>query len=194
MLVKLTSSMLRRSTTTLLLLSGVVLAAAVSAANLTPEDFFGTYVGRAQVYDADGHLEGERDVDVLIEGEKRGGFRTTTVVVELVEGRRDVQGVKRSVIESRFAPGSGALFLESERGSLFSKRKAPDPLAGDALRWARVKGSTLTMVSFGILEDGRYELQITDRTLTKDGIDLSYRRYVDGTFVRSIKGATIKVD
>ena len=72
------------------------------------------------------------------------------------------------------------------------KKKDPDLMAGDALRWARIKGQTLSLYSFAIEPDGRYQLQITDRTLAGGGIDLHFRRYVDGIVVMfSLKGEYI---
>lgn len=157
-------------------------------------DFFGVYVGVAQVLDASGGLVGERHLDLVIEPEKSDGFETTNIVLTLVDGRRDVQGVRRNVVRSAFSYEGDGVYLVSERGSLFSKKKVPDPIAGDALRWARIKGDTLSTLSFAIEPDGRYELQIAERMLTDKGLDLEFRRYVDGVVVRTVTGSTVRVE
>lgn len=180
------------------LLVGLVIASAVPMAaiaqDLKLEDFFGVYVGVARVLDAQGEVVGERHLDMVLESDKRDGFQTTTIVVTLVDGRRDVRGVQRDVVRSSFSHEGDGVYLVSERGSLFSKRKDPDPIAGDTLRWARIKGNTLSLLSFGIEPDGRYELQITDRTRTETGIDVNFRRYIDGVVVRTVAGSTVEVE
>ena len=45
-----------------------------------------------------------------------------------------------------------------------------------------------------VLEDGRYELQIYDRSLTDIGIDISFQRIVDGAVVRRIAGTTARAN
>ncbi len=179
----------------------VILATVVAAAPLATAaqdrplaDFFGVYVGVAQVMDATGQSVAERHLDLEIKPEKPDGFETTNIVLTLVDGRRDLPGVRRNVIRSAFSHEEDGLYLVSERGSLFSKKKVPDPIAGDVLRWARIKGDTLSTLSFAIELDGRYELQIAERTLTDKGLDLDFRRYVDGALVRSVTGSTVRVE
>jgi len=176
----------------------LVVAASVStlaiADDLPLEEFFGVYVGVAEVLDEKGQAIGERHVDMVVEPDKRDGFKTTTIAVTLADGQRDKPGVKRDVVNSAFVFDGDGVYLASERGSLFSKKKDPDLIAGDVLRWARIKDRTLSLFSFVIEPDGRYELQITDRTLTAAGIDLSFRRYLDGIVVRTVAGRTVRVD
>lgn len=44
-----------------------------------------------------------------------------------------------------------------------------------------------------VLDDGRYELQQYDRTLTGQGMELVFRRLRDGEQARTVKGRGVKV-
>ena len=44
------------------------------------------------------------------------------------------------------------------------------------------------------LEDGRYELQVYDRTLTDIGLDIKFQRIVDGEVMRQITGTTARAN
>jgi len=162
--------------------------------DLPLEDFFGVYVGRAQVFGPEGTVVEERDLDIVITPGKRRGFHIDWITVRLVDGRRDVPGVKRRRLQSVFEDEQDGRFVEDMRGSLFAKRKKRDLMAGDALRWARILGNTLSVYSFGILEDGRYEMQVYQRTRTDLGLDIRFRRVVDDELTRSISGSAVKVE
>jgi hypothetical protein len=56
------------------------------------------------------------------------------------------------------------------------------------------KGDSLTVYSFVILEDGRYELQAYERRRTADGLDLAFERIVDGTVVRRMSGHAVRAE
>ena len=83
-------------------------------------------------------------------------------------------------------------YLARQAYDPFTERRQPDPLGGDALRWATVTGDTLRTYSLAILDDGTYELQTYDRTLTPDGIRLDWRRSVDGQVVRQATGHAVR--
>ena len=162
--------------------------------DLPLSEFFGVYVGRAQLFGADGSVAQERDLDIVIQAGKRGGFRIDWVTVKLVDGRRDLPGVKRWQASSVFEGQEDGRFVEDTRGSLFAKKKKIDLLAGGSLRWARVIGATLNVVSFAILEDGRYELQTYKRIRTETGLDIEFRRIVDDELAYSLSGSAVKVE
>jgi hypothetical protein len=61
-----------------------------------------------------------------------------------------------------------------------------DPVAGVAA-WAYIAGRTLTVNVMAVLDDGRLERQIYDRTLTKDGLTLAYRRFLDDEIDRALE-------
>ena len=181
------------SSTTLFLILATLLFPSMAASQAL-EDFYGIYVGSARSYDGQGKLTGERDIDTLIEPASRKGFRIRWATVRLVDGRRDVPGVSRNVLESVFRGGDGAKFVEDIRGSLFEKKAKTNLLEGDPLRWARIKGRTLSVYSITIIPDGRYELQIYDRTRTDTGLTIRFRGYIDDVLQRSVEGTAIKVE
>jgi hypothetical protein len=169
----------------------LLLPASLRAAELA--DFFGVYVGTAEAEDLpDGPTE-LRDMDVIIQGFKEGGFRIDWVNVSLVDGRRDVPGVKRRAIGVLFEPSSDQdFFVEVQENNPFRVREETQPMQGDPVRWARIDGDTLQVCSFVVLDDGRYELQVYDRILTEDGMDIVFERIIDGEVVRRVVGHTVR--
>jgi hypothetical protein len=168
--------------------------AAWAAASLEP--FFGTYVGVAEVKDfRDGGEVMQRDMDIVIQPYKGGGFQIHWVNVSLVDGKRAVPGVERRVQTVLFEPAPDRdFFVEVAESSPFRERGETRPMHGDPVRWASLDDQGLHVYSFMVLEDGRYELQIYDRTLTDIGLGIRFRRIVDGALVREITGTTARAD
>jgi hypothetical protein len=159
------------------------------------ERFFGSYVGVAEVENKATGETRARDMDIVIEPHGEDGFRIHWVNVSLVDGRRDLPGVERRVQTVMFEPaGDGQLYLEKQEGSLFQEREQMRPMQGDPVRWAALADGTLHVYSFVVLPDGRYELQIYDRILTDEGIDIKFQRIVDGEVMREITGRTVRAD
>ena len=159
------------------------------------KSLMGTYLGRATVKDLEKNQTEEREIDVEISPFKGNGFRIRWVNVTLVDGRRDVAGVKRRVNESAFTPAKGKnWFVEVPENTVFGEREEVTPMGGDTVRWAVLDGSGLHLYALVVLEDGRYEFQTYSRRRTATGIDLYYDRVVDGKRLRSIEGKAIKVD
>ncbi len=175
----------------LLMLS--TLSSAVAASGAALEDFFGVYVGRAQVRDGDGTLLGERDLDITIEAGRMGGFKVSWISVELVDGRRDVLGVERHILESAFQAPKDGTYAEDTRRTLFATRGHSDLLKGDTLRWARIEGEVLSVFSLAVLPEGGYEVQAYERRLTEAGLDISFRRIVDDQVVLTVEGKAVRV-
>jgi hypothetical protein len=179
----------------LLLTLTMVCAAAPAARSASLEPFFGSYVGVAQVENLDGGEVRRRDMDIVIEPYKRGGFKIHWVNVTLVNGQRAVPGVERRVQTVLFEPAEDrAFFVEVQEGNPFREREETRPMRGDPVRWASLDDQGLHVYSFVVLEDGSYELQIYDRTLTDIGIDISFRRILDGRTVRQISGTTARAN
>jgi hypothetical protein len=167
--------------------------AADPAPSLKP--MMGVYLGRATVKDLDTGQAEERDIDVEVTPYERDGFRIRWVNVTLVDGRRNVPGVKRRVSELAFKPAKGrGFFVEAPQRNVFAEREEVQPMGGDPVRWAVQDAAGLHVHSFVILDDGRYELQTYSRKRTPSGIDLRYERVVDGRTVRTIEGKAVKVD
>jgi hypothetical protein len=160
------------------------------------EPFFGSYVGNAEVKDlrADGAVR-QRDMDIVIEPFKEGGFRIHWVNVSLVDGKRAVPGVERRVQTVLFEPAEDRdFFVEVAESSPFRERGKTLPMRGDPVRWASLDDQGLHVYSFMVLEDGRYELQVYDRTLTDIGLDIRFQRIVDGELMREITGTAARAN
>lgn len=179
---------------TVALMLALAATAATAAASLEP--FFGTYVGVAEVKNfRDGGDVLQRDMDIVIEPYKQGGFRIHWVNVSLVDGKRAVPGVERRVQTVLFEPAEDReFFVEVAESSPFRERGEMQPMRGDPVRWASLDEQGLHVYSFMVLEDGRYELQIYDRALTDIGLDIRFQRIVDGELVREVTGTTARAN
>lgn len=167
--------------------------AAEPAPSLKP--MLGVYLGRATAKDLDTGQAEERDIDVEVTPYERDGFRIRWVNVTLVDGRRNVPGVKRRVSELAFKPATGrGFFVEVPQRNVFAEREEVQPMGGDPVRWAVLDAAGLHVYSFVILNDGRYELQTYSRKRTATGIDLHYERVVDGRLLRTIDGQAVRVE
>ena len=169
------------------------LAWPAAAASLA--DHFGSFVGVAVERDAADRIVEERHMDVVITPFRRGGFHVHWVNVTLVDGRRDLPGVKRRVAEIAFEPkGSTGFFVEAAIVNPFAQSGEITPMAGDPVRWAKLDDDGLHVFSFVVLPNGRFELQTYTRRLSDDGMDLFFERVVDGDVLRRIQGRAIRAD
>lgn len=177
--------------------AATALAMPVLAADALPplKEMMGVYLGRATAKEHDTGATEERDIDVEVTPFDRDGFRIRWVNVTLVDGRRNLPGVKRRVSELTFKPAKGRnFFVEVPQPNVFAEREEVQPLGGDPVRWAVQDAAGLHVHSFVILGDGRYELQTYSRKRTDTGIVLHYERVVDGKLVRTIDGQAVKVE
>ena len=83
-------------------------------------------------------------------------------------------------------------FEPSKRPGLWRGTGTNDPVAIRAA-WAHIKGRTLTINVIAVLDDGRLERQIYDRTLTAKGLTLTYRRLLDGKEAKTIEAEFLKL-
>lgn len=177
-----------------LVLFGWLITIPLHAAEGPLASFFGTFIGKAEVEDLSGGGE-QRDLDIVIEPYNDGGFRLSWVNVTLIDGRRDVPGVQRRVQNVLFEPAAeGDFFVEAEEENPFRERTEMEPMRGDPVRWATLQDGQLIVYSFVVRKDGRYELQIYERWLTEDGMDIQFRRLLDGEVQRRITGRTVRAD
>lgn len=160
--------------------------------------FFGSYVGRAEetvIEGAAATIKELRDIDLVAKPDGKGGLALEWTNVTLVDGRRDVPGVKRRADELRLIPARDrGFYLARTPYDPFTESQPADFLAGDPLRWATVEGDQIRVHSLVVLDDGRYELQTYTRSLTPDGIDLEWRRLIDGEPVREMTGHAVRAD
>jgi len=159
------------------------------------KEMMGVYLGRATAKEHDTGATEERDIDVEVMPFERNGFRIRWVNVTLVDGKRNVPGVKRRVSELAFRPAKGARhFVEAPAVNLFAEREEAAPMGGDPVRWAVLDAAGLHVYSFVILDDGRYELQTYARKRAGTGMELRYERIVDGKLARSIEGRAVRIE
>jgi hypothetical protein len=170
-------------------------AAPLLAASDDLKPFFGAYVGVADVEDPRTGVTQQRDMDIVIEPFHEDGFRIHWVNVTLVDGRRDLPGVKRRIQTVLFEPSDERdFFVEVEADNPFREAGSTMPMRGDPVRWATITDGRMHVYSFVVLEDGRYEMQVYDRLLTAKGIDIRFQRILDGEIVRRIKGTTVRAE
>jgi hypothetical protein len=182
-----------RATAACLIALALAAPAGARAAGLEP--FFGTYVGVAEVKDLRDDEIRQRDMDIVIEPYKRGGFKIHWVNVSLVDGKRAAPGVERQVQTVLFEPAPDRdFFVEVAENNPFRERDETRPMRGDPVRWASLDDQGLHVYSFVVLEDGRFELQVYDRTLTDVGLDIRFQRIVDSELVREITGTTARAN
>ncbi len=169
---------------------------AVHAEDAAIDEFFGTYVGGGVAQRDDGTTE-QRDMDVSIKAYKNNGFTLSwiTVVRDEVGGRTGA-GVKRRSVEEDFVPSPEmpGIFVSAPEGGLFSQAELANPLSGDPFRWASLRGNTLAVYSAGINPNGGTELQIYERTLTAEGLDVSFVRLADEDVKVRVDGSLIRAD
>ena len=122
-----------------------LLAAPTGARAASLEPLFGTYVGVAEVEDvAKGDVR-QRDMDIVIEPYKQGGFRIQWVNVSLVDGKRAVPGVERRVQTVLFEPAQDrGFFMEAAESNPFRERERPGRCAATrcAGRASMIRGCT----------------------------------------------------
>ncbi|HEX6010892.1 MAG TPA: hypothetical protein VFY87_03615 [Geminicoccaceae bacterium] len=181
-------------------LLGVALATALPTSPPRAEPpgtkgLLGVFVGRAEEQDpADGSPE-QRDIEMEITPYQDDGLKVRWTNVTLVDGRRDLPGVKRRRDEITLAPAPDRSFYLAGIGyDPFKDREEPNLIQGDPLRWSVVADQSLAIYSFTILEDGRYELQITRRGPSPDGIKLDFERIVDGEVARRLTGRAVRAE
>ncbi len=181
---------------TILLLAGFLLAVSGERRGVHANDlssFLGSYVGQATVEDVTSGQEQRRDLDIVVVPHGSNGLRIDWITVGLIDGKRDVPGVKRWAQRALFEPSDdGGFMIEVGDADLFREREATVPIKGDPVRWTRLDGKTLHTYSFVVLEDGRYEMQHYQRILTDIGMDIRFERVVDGETIRRVFGKTAR--
>ena len=159
------------------------------------DDFVGTYLGYAEVWDAAGVSEGVREMTVMVEPYRRDGLSIRWMSIDLVDGRRDQAGVTFREDEVLLSHDDRDGFLSAEtRYRPFEQERERRPLTGDVVRWAQLDGPDLIVWSFLVLADGRYELQRYNRRLTEDGMALEFERVIDGVVDRRSTGFARRVE
>lgn len=174
----------------------LLLAATGAPANETVAKFYGTYVGSGSAEITKSGETEARDLDVTVERYKDEGFTLKWItVVRGANGARTGDDVRRREVEENFVPveDKANVFVLAPQGGLFQKSELPNPLLGEAMRWAAIEGDDMTVYSLAINQTGGSELQVYRRSLTEKGMDITFMRLQDedvkvrmsGTLVRT---------
>jgi hypothetical protein len=143
--------------------------------------FFGSYQGQA---DPRSHQDGAAlDLAVRI-GPISGGFNVTWSTKLLTSAGES----KAKTYSIDFRPsGRPNVFASQMRTDMFGQLRPMDPFKGEPLVWARISGDTMTVFALHILDSGSYEMQVYERTLAGDGLDLVFHRYGEGGTMREMR-------
>jgi len=158
------------------LTTGAVLAGSVDVSR-----FVGTYEGSAEVQTSAGQTA-QRDLSVKISETDRGfvaAWSTTTY--------RSDGASKEKSYEIEFVPSDrSGIFAAAMTRNVFGHAVQHDPMKGEPYVWSRISGDTLTVFSLFVNEEGGYELQQFDRTLTDGGLMLEFHALRNGQKERQI--------
>ena len=158
----------------LLLLLGVCGATPAPSGTISIEPFFGEFRGKT-ISEDDGETT-TRDLGVSIEPDGEY-FKITWSTAT----RRDDGELRHKSYSISFASTRRPdVYRSAMRTDMFGNRVPMDPLSGDPFVWCRIAGRTLTVYALLINDDGRYDLQIYDRTLVDKGLDLKFTRLREG--------------
>lgn len=158
---------------------------AVAQQNLSIDAFVGIWSGGgvAENEDSAYFQTTVRDFDVTIR-RSGAGFQIDWTTVIRRGGAPDRPKIRKRKSTKTLTPsGTGGVFRGARNG---------DPLTGEELCWAYIKGSTLSLFLMTIDRDGTYTLQQYDRELRGSGMFLTFTSHSDGDRQRVVKGRLIK--
>ena len=157
----------------------------VAAQDLPLGAFFGSFKGGGVAENRDSIYFGVtvRDFDVTIQPEGQG-FKVDWATIIRSGGDPNNPKVKRKA--------QSATFLATDKPGVYRATDLADPLLGGKYAWARIAKQTLYVYALLIDHEGRYDMQIYERTIRPSGMDFIFQRVRDGEPVRTVKGKLIK--
>lgn len=157
----------------------LMVASTVAQADIAP--FVGSYVGSAEVVSADGSTR-KRDMSVEI-SDTAAGFRVGWTSITY---RADGSAKEKSYLIEFLPSERGDVYAAAMKRNVFGHDVQLDPMRGEPFVWSRIEGETLSVYSLYVAEDGGYEIQQFDRTLTVGGLDLAYKAVRNGEIQRTV--------
>jgi hypothetical protein len=140
-------------------------------------DFVGPWIGRTEP-----GSDRERAATVLIEPGPDKNFRVTWTSFEAdPAGSGNVTKRERALT-----------FKPAKEGPLWLSEFGDDPFDAP-FAWAFIEGRTLVVSTAGLRPDGKLERQSYRRTLTADGLSLSYKRWLDQDLDREIEAEFLRL-
>lgn len=151
------------------------------------EDFYGSYAGQSISGD-DARLS-HRDLSVTIaplekKKKQKKGFSIEWTTVVHKDGAESRKTYKVEFGRS----GRPGIYQSASRKDLFGRAVPHDPMHDEPYIWSRIRGATLTVYAMHVLDDGGYEMQVYDRTLTEAGMDLTFSRQREGRELKKLSG------
>ncbi|MDX1529222.1 MAG: hypothetical protein R3337_11390 [Gammaproteobacteria bacterium] len=151
------------------------------------EKFVGEYLGEGIT--SEGEDLTKRDLRVVIKPKHESFVLTWVSVTHKNDG-----SLKRKSYTVQFKPKGNGLYGSAMRTDMFGNEVPLDPLKGEPYVWARISGDTLFVYAMLITEEGGYEMQVYERKLTPNGMDLTYYRVRDGGVTRTVRGTLKRID
>lgn len=144
-------------------------------------EFFGSYTGGAEIVSVDG-TRVYRDMNVVISETKHGFTVQWTSATHKPDGR-----IKEKSYSIDFLPTDRhGIYAAAMQRNVFGHEVQLDPMKGEPFVWGRIEGSTLTVFSLFVSDDGGYEMQQYDRTLAEGGLMLEFKLLRNGEQQRSV--------
>ncbi len=178
--------MMRHTTIALLMVLALLPELRADETPFTP--FLGDYVGEA-LFELDG-VEWKRNLNVAIKPKGKGFSLNWTTTTFKPSGKVTQKGYSVDFLPS----DREHIYASAMKTNVFGGRVALDPLKGDPYFWARITDKTLTVFAMLITEDGDYEMQVYDRTLTPTGLDLIFSRIRHGQEPVPIKAVLTRIN
>lgn len=149
--------------------------------------FIGRYSGSVEVVHADGDID-PRDMSVEISETRKGFSVRWTSITEKNDGRRKEKSYKVDFRES----DRDGIFSAAMGRNVFGHEVQLDPMKGNPYVWARISGETLTVFSMFIHQNGDYEMQQYDRSLSEKGLHLVFSAHLNGSPTRQLETELIR--
>ena len=169
---------------------GLILCSALFTTPLQAAGSFSAFVGN-YTGSAESSVDGKkisRNLDISI-SETKKGFQVNWATATLKPSGK----MKKKAYSIKFIPSQREnIFSSAMATNLFGGQTALDPMKGQPYVWARIVDKTLTVYALHVTDDGGYELQVYDRTLTKEGLDLKFSRIRDGKPTLDIRGSMVR--
>ena len=153
------------------------LASIVQADESLYSKFFGKFSGQVDISN-----DRTRNLEVEIKQIEKG----FNVSWKTITSDQSGSGKTKSYSINFVASDRHGIYGSAMKANLFGGQEALDPMKGEPYFWSKITGQTLTIFGMLISEDGNYEIQRYDRTLTGDDMNLVYTLSKEGEVVKNI--------
>jgi len=143
--------------------------------------FIGTYTGSADIVSTDGTTS-HRDMGVDIINTDEGFTVQWTTTTHKPDGRRKEKSYSIDFVST----DRHGIYSAAMERNVFGHEVQLDPMKGEPFVWARIVGETLTVFSLFVDDEGGWEMQEYDRTLTEGGLMLNFSFLRNGEPQRSV--------